>query len=262
MNTIDFSGASKVSMSSNAVRQNSAINFTGIPKVSDALRGLAADVFQKSPKVTPAILEDFNNAATFNAVRKFITGSTNGLYSSASIAAVCNGRIVAKDNNFYQKGIKNIPGDIKKLVEKPGYDFTIVRGYEKIGSDMTCPPTLGSAIELINNPGIKSTYVINADGEYAALRRVGSNVLTDKELKQLEGSFVLGYIDEVGKDANLLQKMQMNMPGTVQNIHDGLTGYSDILSIYGMDAGKTAQYTDNFWKANAQKFGLEYKSFN
>lgn len=251
---------------------HNCINFTGIkvpkfnpsllmPKITDKL---PKDVFCKNQSIPQSLIEDGISEKTFNKAKKFVMKSVNGPYPKESLVIINNDKIedmIVCNAHSGSMSIKAL-----KLVNNQNNNIALIHSHPKTGAYTTCPPSLGDWDTLNKYPGIKSMYVISADGEYALLRKISNKTLSEDETDKVIGKFMLGYIDYLRK---------MNIPACRECVNLFEYG-SDIVSrganpsnvskrfgelVEKIDhAGLTVDYVDGFWKKFGDKLNVIYES--
>ncbi len=252
--------------------QNVNIGFTGvkIPKIHPSsivpkiTEKLPADIFVKQQSVPQSLIEDGISEKTFNKAKKFVMKSVKNLYPKESMVIINNGRIEDMAVCGAYSGSMSMKS--QKLSNSPHNNVVLIHSHPKTGGNATCPPSIGDWETLNKYPGMKSMYVISADGEYAILRKINRTGLSATEADKAMGRFMLGYIEYLKK---------MDMPATRECVNLFEYG-SDIVS-YGTNpysvsrrldelvnnidhAGLTIEYVDNFWKKFGDKLNVTYES--
>lgn len=252
-------------------RQNfNNINFTGlkvpnpsssfITKIKDTLQ---ADIFYKKNNIPKSITQDNIDEKTFIAARNFVMKSVRSLHPKESMAVINNG--VIADLKVCKAHSGAMSAKAYTLACSPYNNVVLIHSHPKTIAKSTCPPSIGDWQTLNGFPGIKSMYVINPDGEYAILRKVGEK-LSDDETDKALGRFMLGYIDYIGK---------IDSPICAEAVE--LFNYGADLALSGAEpsvlvkrfgslienidhAGLTVEYVHNFWKKYAGSMNLTYET--
>lgn len=248
------------------------VNFTGIkipkfqpssimPKIKEAL---PADMFCKQQSVPQSLIEDGISEKTYNKAKKLLMKTVKDIYPKESMLIIKNDKIV--DYRVCTSSGGNLTDNMRRLCLNPDNKIILMHSHPKTGADTTCPPSIGDWDTLNKYPGMKSLYVVSADGEYAVLRKMGSKGLTEYETDKAIGRFMLGYIDNLRK---------IDMPACRECVNLFEYG-SDFVSeganpsslsrrfgehISNIDhAGLTVDYVDGFWKKFGDKLNVTYES--
>ncbi len=248
------------------------VNFTGIkipkfqpssimPKIKEAL---PADMFCKQQSVPQSLIEDGISEKTYNKAKKLLMKTVKDIYPKESMLIIKNDKIV--DYRVCTSSGGNLTDNMRRLCLNPDNKIILMHSHPKTGADTTCPPSIGDWDTLNKYPGMKSLYVISADGEYAVLRKINSAGLPDKEANNEIGRFMFGY-------TNYLDKMNMPVCNELVQLFNWGT---DMVSM-GADskalsnrfvnlannidhAGLTVDYVDGFWKKFGDKLNVTYES--
>ena len=147
----------------------------------------------------------------------------------------------------------------RKLLK--GQNVAILHGHPKLSNGLTSPISLQDFI-VLNSEGVSEIVVYNSSGGQSVLKKTNKfKTLSGKGIEELKSNFIkhlYEYADDETKVRldNLFEYVHKKKDSDLikQEIADILT------ELQTKECGIIA--TDDFWRVNAAKYGLEYIPFN